>query len=296
MKQRKMDKPDTPAGPLVSMPAGRRSPFTHAAGSTRRLGIIVALVLGCLTGRVRAATPHLAVSGNLNSDLNGCWEPRADQVNGKDSWSKGANILHWGPDGYDGYWIFDTDLDDSNGFSSFIISTAATPPASGTWRTSFGGSLQSAPSVSVIRTPDSACTFRCGDGITQPRNNETCDDNNTDSGDGCSGQCAVEAGFWCSSAEPSVCRRPVTIYADSLSTYSGTAPCGSTPESACSTIASLPQLMPGDSIQLHPRGAAQPYTLSGALAITTSGVSIRSGPGHSGLCDARLHHLGQQRD
>ena len=89
-----LDNPGTPADPLVSMPARRRSPSSHAAGSTRRLGIIVVLILGCLTGRARAATPHLAVSGNLNPDLNGCWEPRAVKVNGKNSWSKGNDILY----------------------------------------------------------------------------------------------------------------------------------------------------------------------------------------------------------
>ena len=47
----------------------------------------------------------------------------------------------------------------------------------------------------------------CGDEITQVAIGETCDDGNTDSGDGCSASCQIESGAVCPSerAEPSVC-------------------------------------------------------------------------------------------
>lgn len=43
----------------------------------------------------------------------------------------------------------------------------------------------------------------CGDGTVAT--GETCDDGNTTSGDGCSNSCAVEAGYSCAGAGPSVC-------------------------------------------------------------------------------------------
>ena len=47
------------------------------------------------------------------------------------------------------------------------------------------------------------CSSRCADGIVVSAE-EGCDDNNTDSFDGCSPTCAIEAGFECSGS-PSVC-------------------------------------------------------------------------------------------
>ena len=43
----------------------------------------------------------------------------------------------------------------------------------------------------------------CGNGLKDT--NETCDDNNTLSEDGCSSICEVETGYTCSSDFPSVC-------------------------------------------------------------------------------------------
>jgi cysteine-rich repeat protein len=46
-------------------------------------------------------------------------------------------------------------------------------------------------------------TAVCGDGITEGV--ETCDDNGTTPGDGCSATCTVESGYACTMASPSVC-------------------------------------------------------------------------------------------
>ncbi len=43
----------------------------------------------------------------------------------------------------------------------------------------------------------------CGNGLLEGR--EACDDGNPDPGDGCSADCALEVGFTCDDAEPSVC-------------------------------------------------------------------------------------------
>jgi cysteine-rich repeat protein len=144
------------------------------------------------------------VSGNLKPELNGCWEPRADQVNGKDSWSKGAYFLYWADTQWGDRWMFDNDLNPSSIWSYITTSTAATPPASSTWSTYVGSSWQSDGGVSVTQMPK---TPVCGDGLSTcgASAGEICDDNNTDSGDGCSEQCTVEAGFECKSAEPSAC-------------------------------------------------------------------------------------------
>jgi len=53
-----------------------------------------------------------------------------------------------------------------------------------------------------------ACPVVCGDGFLE--GTETCDDNNTVSGDGCSSTCQVELGYFCSTPTgtmPSVCSR-----------------------------------------------------------------------------------------
>jgi cysteine-rich repeat protein len=52
-------------------------------------------------------------------------------------------------------------------------------------------------------TPGDECTIRCGDGIIDDEDtwnafNETCDDGNTDSGDGCQDDCdLIEPGYEC---------------------------------------------------------------------------------------------------
>lgn len=43
----------------------------------------------------------------------------------------------------------------------------------------------------------------CGDGLI--RGSETCDDGNTDNGDGCSSICTVQPGYTCNTASPNVC-------------------------------------------------------------------------------------------
>ncbi|CAE7226295.1 unnamed protein product, partial [Symbiodinium pilosum] len=48
---------------------------------------------------------------------------------------------------------------------------------------------------SVLLTP---CVAVCGDGLRV--GNEECDDNNTESGDGCSPTCEVEIGWFCKRA------------------------------------------------------------------------------------------------
>ena len=54
------------------------------------------------------------------------------------------------------------------------------------------------------------CAAECGDGLV--RLDEECDDNNTDSYDGCSALCMVENYFACA-GEPSVCNE--TLYIES---------------------------------------------------------------------------------
>lgn len=49
---------------------------------------------------------------------------------------------------------------------------------------------------------------KCPDGIVQ--DNEECDDGNMIAGDGCS-SCAVETGFTCTTASPSVCTLIVSV-------------------------------------------------------------------------------------
>ena len=54
-------------------------------------------------------------------------------------------------------------------------------------------------------TPD-LCTARCGNGALDPTgtHTETCDDGNTDSGDGCSSTCSEEDDFICSRTDNTV--------------------------------------------------------------------------------------------
>ncbi|MFA5800314.1 MAG: DUF4215 domain-containing protein [Candidatus Peribacteraceae bacterium] len=61
--------------------------------------------------------------------------------------------------------------------------------------------------ITVRQTPQSPV---CGNRIIE--SGETCDDNNTTSGDGCSDTCAVESG-WACSGEPSICT-PISAAAD----------------------------------------------------------------------------------
>ena len=67
-------------------------------------------------GQVDAAVP-LTVSGNLNPELNGVWEPRCDKVNGKASWAKGSYFLYWAITPWGDRWIFDSDFDTSSSYS-----------------------------------------------------------------------------------------------------------------------------------------------------------------------------------
>jgi cysteine-rich repeat protein len=48
----------------------------------------------------------------------------------------------------------------------------------------------------------------CGDGVTQASCGETCDDGNSDPGDGCSATCTVEPGSGCAAAPLGGCRQP----------------------------------------------------------------------------------------
>ena len=48
------------------------------------------------------------------------------------------------------------------------------------------------------------CELLCGNGVMDP--NEECDDSNTDSGDGCSSTCTIEAGWICDNKEPTTCQ------------------------------------------------------------------------------------------
>jgi len=41
------------------------------------------------------------------------------------------------------------------------------------------------------------CDFICGDGFRALTSEEKCDDGNTDDGDGCAANCAVEVGWMC---------------------------------------------------------------------------------------------------
>ena len=54
---------------------------------------------------------------------------------------------------------------------------------------------------------NNVCASVCGDGLVVAA--ETCDDNGTATGDGCSDSCAVESGWACDTAEPSVCHQIV---------------------------------------------------------------------------------------
>lgn len=55
-------------------------------------------------------------------------------------------------------------------------------------------------------TAPSVCQMLgCGDGIVQTAMNETCDDDNTATGDGCDATCHVETGWNCDGASPTVC-------------------------------------------------------------------------------------------
>ena len=69
------------------------------------------------------------------------------------------------------------------------------------------------PSVGYFTSEEGECVELCGDGI---RFAHACDDGNTEDGDGCSSECAVESGFSCSggsSSSPDLCYfvRPLRI-------------------------------------------------------------------------------------
>lgn len=49
----------------------------------------------------------------------------------------------------------------------------------------------------------SVCLPICGDGLVLGA--ETCDDDDLDSGDGCSSTCIIETGFYCAPSSPSSC-------------------------------------------------------------------------------------------
>ncbi len=80
---------------------------------------------------------------------------------------------------------------------------------SGSYNTSctgtFGGTCGGGEYCTGTYDDPSTCTGTdyCGNGYVGPT--EACDDGNTGTGDGCSNSCAVEAGWSCNSAEPSVC-------------------------------------------------------------------------------------------
>jgi cysteine-rich repeat protein len=56
----------------------------------------------------------------------------------------------------------------------------------------------------------------CGDGTTQGGCGETCDDGNTDPGDGCSATCTLEPGLACAPAPLTTCRAPFVLHKSSL--------------------------------------------------------------------------------
>lgn len=58
--------------------------------------------------------------------------------------------------------------------------------------------------VSYVCECEGACNSVCGNSTVD--SDETCDDGNTTAGDGCSAVCAVESGWICDAAEPSVCQ------------------------------------------------------------------------------------------
>ncbi len=87
----------------------------------------------------------------------------------------------------------------------------------------------SAPDGTVCNDAN-ACTFAdqcvvgvcsgnsnvCGDGTVQGGCGETCDDGNTDPGDGCSATCVLEPGLVCAPAPLTTCRLPFTSNKSSL--------------------------------------------------------------------------------
>lgn len=71
------------------------------------------------------------------------------------------------------------------------------------------------PSISSNASSTSFCSPVCGDGLV--RGGEACDDGNQRAGDGCSGNCAVETNFVCSTSSPSICRCSTNFYGASCS-------------------------------------------------------------------------------
>ena len=76
-------------------------------------------------------------------------------------------------------------------------------------------------------TLDLAFVDACGDGKTQAWANETCDDGNTDPGDGCSPTCAVEPAFYCDAAKEALIGSNIGDTAEGSQVVSGSACSGS---------------------------------------------------------------------
>ncbi len=69
---------------------------------------------------------------------------------------------------------------------------------------SCGNGLCEAPFEDCVSCPADCLCTNCGDGLLQRFEGETCDDMGVSPGDGCDGNCGVEAGFKCT-GEPSIC-------------------------------------------------------------------------------------------
>jgi cysteine-rich repeat protein len=88
---------------------------------------------------------------------------------------------------------------------AFISACATSEPPPSTETSSTGGDTTTTTSTGAGGDGGSGGASVCGDGIVT--DDETCDDTNTEAGDGCDGACAVEVGWECDGA-PSECAVP----------------------------------------------------------------------------------------
>ncbi|HEY6877257.1 MAG TPA: DUF4215 domain-containing protein, partial [Polyangiales bacterium] len=101
----------------------------------------------------------------------------------------------------------------------------------------------------------------CGDGVLDAL--ETCDDRNTEAGDGCTASCQFEAGYVCSGT-PSTC-----CFQDAASAYALLADASYTPEQGIITLTPEAEWKTGTAWYRTPLDFSEPFTISLLLYLGT---------------------------
>ncbi len=107
----------------------------------------------------------------------------------------GSAILTVPCNATDDDWVLNTVTVPTAGPADLVFTGVTTAAADGS---DFSNIFVDFTNIGVLTPTPSVCSNDCGNGA--PNGVEQCDDGNTTNGDGCSSECAVEAGFECSAA------------------------------------------------------------------------------------------------